>query len=134
MIANIDVTKKLQYLYKQVDMRDVLITDECLNYINQSSLRIRRKFDYLLEILIEQQIVHSTFVEKIVDTDFYELKIKAENQIRIIMFTVDHQNINQAQKIILIYGFLKRENKDYKKAVEIAGKLLKKYLDEESKA
>ena len=36
-------------------------------------------------------------------------------------------NFNEASEIILLNGFLKRTNKDYKKAVNIADGLVKKY-------
>jgi len=114
-------------------MRKILVSVECEEYVNQSSQRVQSKFDFLLEVISEQEIIPKNFVEKLTGTDFYELKIKVENQIRIIIFAVDHRNFNQCSKAILLNAFLKRSNKDYKKAIDKAQKLLEEYktlLDE----
>jgi phage-related protein len=109
-------------------MREIYISDECEIYIlKDSSQRVQRKFKYILELIEKQKIVHTSIVEKLSNTDYYELKIKAENQIRIIIFTIDKENFNEANEIILLNGFLKRTNKDYQKAVKVADKLLSKY-------
>ena len=109
-------------------MKEIYISEECKKYIlEESSERVQNKFKYLLEVLEEHSIVHTSFVEKLTNTKYYELKIKAENQIRVIIFTIDNENFNSASKIILLNGFLKRTNKDYKKAVKIADQLLIKY-------
>jgi len=81
----------------------------------------------MMEILTNQKTVHKSFVEKLVNTEYYELKIKAENQIRVILFTIDSQDFNQSTEVILLNAFLKRTNKDYRKAVDVANKLLEKY-------
>ncbi len=112
-------------------VRAIIISDEVVEFIDSNSKRVSTKFKYLLTILREQQIVHKSIVEKLVDTDFYELKIKAENQIRVIIFTLDHQNFNQAKEIILLNGFLKRSNKDYVKAIKISQKILIRHGKEE---
>jgi phage-related protein len=112
-------------------MRKVQISQECLKFIEESSYRVQEKFEYLLTIVSEQKIIHKAIAEKLVNTEYYELKIKAENQYRVILFTIDHTNINQSENIILLNCFLKRTNKDYKKAVKIADKLLDKYRENE---
>lgn len=109
-------------------MREIFISEECEDYIlNDSSIRTQRKFKFLLQVLEENKVIHSGFVEKLKNTKYYELKIKAENQIRIIIFTIDSDNFNTANQIILLNGFLKRSNKDYEKALLIADSLLAKY-------
>ena len=109
-------------------MREIYISEECEKYIlEESSERVRSKFKYLLEVIEEQKLVHTSFVEKLTNTNYYELKIKAENQIRVIIFTIDNQNFIESNQIILLNGFLKRTNKDYKKAIKIADNLMKKY-------
>lgn len=109
-------------------MREIYISVECEKYIfEDSSERVQIKFKYLLEVLENHKIVHTSFVEKLTNTKYYELKIKAENQIRIIIFTIDNQKFNESTQIILLNGFLKRTNKDYKKAIKVADKLISKY-------
>lgn len=111
-------------------MRKLIITPECADFIENSSQRTKSKFDYLVELVIEQSIVPKNFIEKLVNTQYYELKIKADNQIRIILFTFDTPNINTCTEVIFLNGFMKRENKDYKNAIKIADKILNKFLDE----
>ena len=109
-------------------MRNVSITPECLEFIDNQSDRVSAKFFQLVEIIGEVKIVHSSFVKKLINTDLYELRIKAGNEIRIIMFTIDHSNFAESTEIVCLNGFQKKSTKDYKKAIKQAEKLLKKYL------
>ncbi len=109
-------------------MREIYISEECEDYIfKKNSERVQHKFKYLLQVLEGHKIIHTSFVEKLTNTKYYELKIKAENQIRVIIFTIDNENFNESNQIILLNGFLKRTNKDYKRAIKIADRLLIKY-------
>ena len=109
-------------------MREVFITPECLEFIDSQSERVSVKFYQLVEIMGEMQVVHSNFVKKLKNTEFYELRIKAGNEIRVIMFAVDHSNFSQSNKVICLNGFIKKSTKDYKKATSQANKILSKYL------
>jgi len=109
-------------------MREILITPECLEFIGNQNERISAKFYQLIEIIGEVKIVHANFVKKLKSTDFYELRIKAGNEIRIIMFTVDHSNFAECTKVVCLNGFHKKATKDYKKAIKQAEKLLQNYL------
>ena len=59
---------------------------------------------------------------------FYELRIKAGNEIRIIIFAFDHLNFTECTKAVCLCGFQKKSTKDYKKALKQAEKLLNEYL------
>lgn len=48
------------------------------------------------------------------------------NEYRTILFAIDHSNIIEATRIILLNGFLKKSSKDYKKQIDIAVKILNK--------
>ena len=72
--------------------------------------------------------MHSNFIKKLTNTDFYELRIKAGNEIRVIIIAVDHSSFSEYSKAICLNGFLKKSTKDYKKAIKQAEKLLKDYL------
>ena len=111
-------------------MREILISDECLAFVTQNSERVQNKFNYLVEVVGSQRIIHKAIIDKITNSKYYELRIKAENQYRIIIFTINTSNFNDSEKIILLNGFLKRTNKDYVKAVKVADKLLKKYKEQ----
>ena len=112
-------------------MREIEITDECLDFIDKQDERVAKKFFQLLEVMGEIKIVHTNFVKKILSSDFYELRIKAGNEYRVIMFSIDHTNFSEATKVICLHGFLKKSNKDYKKAILQSQKLLEEYFKED---
>ena len=109
-------------------MREMLITTECLEFIDNQNERVSIKFYQLIEVIEEVKIVHSNFVKKLINTDLYELRIKAGNEIRVIIFAVDHSNFSECTKAICLNGFHKKSTKDYKKAIKQAEKLLENYL------
>jgi len=109
-------------------MREMLITTECLEFIDNQNERVSIKFYQLIEVIEEVKIVHSSFVKRLINTDFYELRIKAGNEIRVIIFAVDHSNFSECTKAICLNGFHKKSTKDYKKAIKQAEKLLENYL------
>lgn len=76
----------------------------------------------------EVKVVHTNFVKKLINTQFYELRIKAGNEIRIIIFAIDHLNFAECTKAVCLCGFQKKSTKDYKKAIKQAEKLLNDYL------
>lgn len=110
-------------------MREILISDECIDFVSTNK-RVQIKFKYLIEVIGEQKIIHKAIVDKLLNTRFYELRIKVDSQIRIIIFTIDNESFNESKKIILLNGFLKKSNKDYIKAINEAEKLLTKYKNE----
>ena len=109
-------------------MRDILITPECLKFIDNQDKRVSVKFFQLIEVIQEVKIVHSNFIKKLTNTDFYELRIKAGNEIRVIIFAIDHANFSECTKAVCLNGFHKKSTRDYKKAIKQAEKLLKEYL------
>ena len=109
-------------------MREIQITPECLEFIDNQNERVSTKFYQIIEVIGEVKIVNANFVKKLINTDFYELRIKAGNEIRVIMFAVDHSNFAECTKVVCLNGFLKKSTKDYTKAIKMAEKLLNEYL------
>lgn len=109
-------------------MREILITPECLEFIDTQDKRVSVKFFQLIEVIEEVKVVHSSFIKKLINTDFYELRVKAGNEIRVIIFAIDHSNFSECSKAVCLNGFLKKSTKDYNKAIKQAEKLLKDYL------
>jgi hypothetical protein len=109
-------------------MREILISPECLEFLNNEGERVNKKFFQLVEVIKEVKVVHSQFVKKLVNTEFYELRIKAGNEIRIIIFTIDHANFIECTRLVCLNGFIKKSSKDYKNAISIATKLKEEYL------
>jgi len=109
-------------------MREILITPECLTFIDDQDKRVSIKFFQLIEVIEEVKVVHANFIKKLTNTDFYELRVKAGNEIRVIIFAIDHSNFSECTKAVCLNGFHKKSTKDYKKAITQAEKLLKEYL------
>ncbi len=109
-------------------MREITITPECLDFIDNQNERVSIKFFQIIEVIGEVKVVHTNFVKKLMNTQFYELRIKAGNEIRIIIFAIDHLNFAECTKAVCLCGFLKKSTKDYKKAIKQAEKLLNDYL------
>ena len=112
-------------------MRDIEITEECLSFIDSQDERVSLKFFQLIEVIGEIKIVSSNFIKKLQSTKFYELRIKAGNEIRVVIFTIDHLNFSECTKAICLYGFHKKSTKDYRKAISQSEKILKEYLQNE---
>ena len=89
-------------------MREIEITPECLEFIDDQEERVREKFFQLIEVIGELRIVHASFIKKLKSTDFYELRIKASNEYRVIIFSIDHTNFNECTKAICLTAFLKK--------------------------
>lgn len=111
-------------------MREIVIAQECLEFIDSQNERVKNKFFQLIEIIGEVKVVHSHFIKKLQNTQFYELRIKAGNEIRIIIFTIDHLNFAECTKAICLYGFVKKSTKDYKKAIKQAESILSDYMEQ----
>ena len=109
-------------------MREIIITQECLDFIDSQNERVIKKFFQLIEVIGEVKIVHSNFVKKLQNTQFYELRIKAGNEYRVIIFAIDHLNFAECTKAVCLCGFQKKSNKDYKNAIKQAENILSEYL------
>jgi len=109
-------------------MRDIDITENCLNFVDSQEARVSDKFFQLIEVIGEVKIVHSNFIKKIKNSRFYELRIKAGNEYRIMIFAIDHLNFSECTKAVCLNGFIKKSNKDYVKGIKQAEKILEEYL------
>ncbi len=106
-------------------MREIEITAECLAYIDKQNKKMSLKFFQLIEVIGEIKIINSNFLKKLQSSQFYELRIKAGNEYRIIIFAIDHLNFAECKKAVCLCGFQKKSTKDYKKAINQAERILK---------
>jgi hypothetical protein len=111
-------------------VREIDITEECLEFIDHQDERVSLKFFQLLEVIGEVKVVNTNFLKKLQSTQFYELRIKAGNEYRIVIFAIDHLNFAECTKAVCLFGFQKKSTKDYKKAIKQAEKILEEYLKE----
>ena len=94
-------------------------------FYNSLPLGAKTKVKYALNVIAEIKIVNTKLVKKLVDTDFYELRISTGNEYRIILFTLDNDNFIEAEQVLLLNGFLKKSTKDYKREIKRAEQIIK---------
>jgi hypothetical protein len=111
-------------------VREIDITEKCLEFIDNQNERVGLKFFQLIEVMTEIKVVNANFLKKLQSTPFYELRIKAGNEYRIIIFAIDHMNFVECTKAVCLYGFQKKGTKDYKKAIQHSEKIVEDYLKE----
>lgn len=109
-------------------MGEIDITEECLKFIDNQGEKVSLKFFQLIEVIGELKVVNTNFLKKLHSTQFYELRIKAGNEYRIVIFAIDHLNFAECTKAVCLCGFQKKSTKDYKKAVKQTEKILEEYL------
>ena len=103
-----------------------MIRTSCFDeFYNSLPLGVKTKVNYALNVIAEIKIVNAKLVKKLVDTDFYELRISTGNEYRIILFTIDSDNFIEAEQVLLLNGFLKKSTKDYKREIKRAEQIIK---------
>ena len=93
--------------------RNLILSPAFKEFEQNAHPRTREKLRYAISILETVYPVPTKFVKKLVGTDFFELRVSVDNEIRVILFAVDNDNINLATNVILLNGFVKKSTKDY---------------------
>lgn len=108
--------------------RELILSPEYREFEQKSPPRTREKLLYAISLLETVQPIPTKFVKKLVNTDFYELRVSVDNEVRVILFSIDNDNINLASNIILLNGFVKKSTKDYDREIEKAINILRNLL------
>lgn len=108
-------------------MRTLYRTTEFDEFYNSQADKIKTKLDYAMKVIADIKVLNIKLVKKLIDSDFYELRISVGNEYRVILFTIDKVNIMEAEEILLLNGFMKKSTKDYKAEIEKAERILEKY-------
>lgn len=83
-------------------------------------------------IIKTQYVVNKKFVKKLEDTEFYEARVSVgTNEYRTVIFTIDSNSFMESKRVLFLNSFLKKETKQYRKEIEKARQILKKYAKEE---
>ena len=106
--------------------RCIIVTAEYEEFKNNSDIRSQRKMQNAVYIMQEADIIPANIVKKLVNTEFYEMRVSVGKEIRVIIFAIDNTNINLATKIYLLNGFVKKSTKDYRREIERARHILDK--------
>ena len=111
-------------------MRNLIRSVEFDEFYSSLPANVQNKVQYAMNVLAEIRVVNTKLVKKLIDTDFYELRISVGNEYRVILFTIDHENFIEAKELLLLNGFIKKSTKDYKKEIEKAKQILNTLSDE----
>lgn len=93
-------------------------------FYNSLPANVQNKVNYALNIIAVVKVVNTKLIKKLIDTNFYELRISVGNEYRVVLFTIDHENFIEAEQILLLNGFMKKPTKDYKKEIKKAEQIL----------
>ena len=115
-------------MYYICNMRTMIRTKDFDDFYNSLPSNIQNKVKYAMNIIADVKVVNTKLVKKLIDTDFYELRISVGNEYRVILFTIDHENFIEAEQILLLNGFIKKSTKDYKKEIIKAEQILNSLL------
>lgn len=106
-------------------MRTIYRTFEFDVFYESLADNVQNKIKYALNVISEIKVVNTKLVKKLVNTEFYELRISMDNEYRVIIFSIDNDNFCECEQIILLNGFIKKSTKDYKKEIVKAEQILK---------
>ena len=120
----------MKYIYYLCNMRTLIKTQAYIEFYNSVSEKVKKKIDYVSNIIIQNKVVNTNFVKKVENTDFYEMRISTGNEYRVILFSIDHENIIESTQILMLNGFIKKSKKDYPPQIEIAKRIIKQLEDE----
>ena len=106
--------------------RELIFSPEYIEFEQSSTPRTQEKLRYAVAILETVQPIPTKFVKKLTNTDFYELRVSVDNEVRGILFAAE--NINLASSVVLLNGFVKKSTKDYDKEITKAINILRRLL------
>ena len=112
-------------------MRLAIQTREFIEFYESVSGRVQEKIDYIVHMMQELPTVHSKFIKKLQNTDYYEMRISVDNEYRVILFAVDNNDFRQTSQILLLNGFVKKSTKDYKAQLAIADRIIAEYYEKD---
>lgn len=106
-------------------VRVILRTTEFMRFYESLSPKVQTKFQYVMNVIASMYNVSTKFIKHLENTDLYEMRVSiGSNEYRTVLFAIDHDNFIEAKKVILLNGFLKKDNKDYRKQIDIALSIL----------
>ena len=92
--------------------------------------QVKKKLDYVTNILINRTVINTKFVKKLENTPFYEMRISMGNEYRVILLAVDNTSIIEAKLVIMLNGFVKKSTKDYSAQIQLANNILQSLSEE----
>lgn len=110
----------------EIYVREILKSEQFVEFYNAQSEKVKEKIDYVLNIMVSQQVVNSKFVKNLENTEFYEMRVSVgNNEYRTILFAIDAVNFMECKLAVLLNGFQKKSTKQYSREIEKARKIIK---------
>ncbi|MDE6741691.1 MAG: type II toxin-antitoxin system RelE/ParE family toxin [Muribaculaceae bacterium] len=111
------------------EVRWIIPTQEFDEFYFKQPERVQKKLDYVINVMATVYNVSTKFVKHLKSSDLYEMRVSiGSNEYRTILFSADNPNFIEATQIVLLNGFLKKSEKDYKKQIEIAQKIIDRLM------
>ena len=111
--------------------REVILSDEFMNYYRSLPEKVRTKYDYVMQIIKSQYVVNEKFVKHLETTEFYEARVSVgTDEYRTIIFAVDSQSFIESKTVLFLNSFLKKDSKQYKSEIKKAETIIEKYKED----
>ena len=111
--------------------REVIFSDEFMNYYRSLPEKVRTKYDYVMQIIKSQYVVNEKFVKHLENTEFYEARVSVgTDEYRTILFAVDSQSFIESKTVLFLNSFLKKDSKQYKSEIKKAETIIEKYKED----
>mgnify|MGYP002523667146 FL=1 len=112
-------------------MRNIVFTNEFLEYYNSLPEKVKKKYDYVMQIMRSQYVVSEKFIKHLENTGFYEARITVgANAYRTVIFTVDSQSFMESKVVLFLNSFLKKSSNHYSSEIEKAESILKQFIED----
>ena len=110
-------------------IRTLFRTPEFDEFYNAQQIKVQRKYDYVMEIMVTQYVVNEKFVKKVSNSELYEMRVSVgSNEYRTLLFAIDDDSFIRSTRVILLNSFMKKGTKQYRIEISRAQELLKRYL------
>ena len=111
--------------------REVILSDEFMDYYRSLPEKVRTKYDYVMQIIRSQYVVNEKFVKHLENTEFYEARVSVgTDEYRTILFAVDSQSFIESKTVLFLNSFLKKDSKQYKSEIKKAETIIEKYKED----
>ena len=112
-------------------MRNIVLTKEFLNYYDSLPEKVKKKYDYVMQIIKSQYVVSEKFVKHLENTEFYEARISVgSNEYRTIIFAVDTQSFMESKVVLFLNSFLKKSSNQYESEIKKAESIMEQFIED----
>lgn len=105
-------------------MRRVIRSREFDAFFEWLPSNVQEKVLYALSVIADIKVVSTKLVKKLVDTEFYELRISMNNEYRVIILAIDSDSFIESGQVLLLNGFVKKSTKDYRREIDKARRIV----------